>query len=1026
MFLNEVLELEKTSQSIKKIDLFLAGCNKKSIDYFKAFVYRNIVLHAIGKTNDALKALYGMVVDFPKMDDEKIIVICDGIINITLEINRLDQAKKYINLKKKHLKVSESSKGIIDDINYYLVSKSYMEAIKELNKFINDEISQDEALWAYETLAKIHYDLHDFESFKETSLKLERIYKDYFITDKLIDLNYMLLEISYNEGNHIKTIFDGNRLLTEYNLDDSKIIRIATILLNCYLKSNDYRKASIIESNYEEKLDNVSDELALDFAKAGLELYTKTNSLVSINHYQGLVDKYSKEKKKKKEKVKKYDNVVIPETIESPEEEKIEEKEKVYNTVTVSNYAVSDNFVKLSKLYDMLNNLDINTPFREVYRKSLIELSKIIKFDEAYLLYYDKTYLGLHYKKERAYDKKINFEILDDTINFLAITKEQEVFLDENSYHGLKDIVSGNSYEQNPYGIAIPLYKEDVYYASIAFFGSTPFLMEELAYETLLIISKMINTNLINSIKQTELKNNNKKMFYVFENMSSGIKELMDENIHLSNQAKEMFGTLEDLSNNDYLYHIHNDDLIKYKECVAEVYQYLSNNKQIEYRFKKNGIYINIRETFFSSYENGRILIYSLLEDITKDIIDKNNLINLAYTNPITKLNSELKLLIDLKEYANNAKMSLAIIDVYDFKLYEELYGLNFSNQLIYAIGVELSKALEKYFHSHLYHLEFDRYAILIEGMNDKRTIDSILMKILNTVSLSLNILNKRVKLKFNCGVFRVSKSSNIDDVNKILLYAYNALSDAKSIKNNETNISHYDSNLAKVRFNENQLVTHISEAIDHGKIGITYKQVVDNKNNEVFAYYANISLDNYDVDLDFMERVIKRRDLEEMIDKYVISNASKELKMLYDTVKANLHVMIKLDEKTIDKELVSFIETQNNFYKTTKKSIIFIVDSADNLVIKSLRNLGYKVASSSLMDVYQQNIDYFIYDVCKGYNILPKIIETAKEFDVELILSGIDTKEDVERVKEHDINYFYGQFYKKSIRMKKVIEKVS
>ena len=54
------------------------------------------------------------------------------------------------------------------------------------------------------------------------------------------------------------------------------------------------------------------------------------------------------------------------------------------------------------------------------------------------------------------------------------------------------------------------------------------------------------------------------------------------------------------------------------------------------------------------------------------------------------------------------------------------------------------------------------------------------------------------------------------------------------------------------------------------------------------------------------------------------------------------------------------------------------------------------------------------------------KIIETAKEFDVELILSGIDTKEDLEHVKEYDINYFYGQFYKKSIRMKKVIEKVS
>ena len=167
MFLYEVLELEKNSSSIKKIDLFLAGCNKKSTDYFKAFSYRNIVLHAIGKTNDALKALYATVVDFPKMESSSVIVICDAIISITLQINRFDQARKYIDIKKKHLKVSESSKGIVDEINYHLASKSYMDAINELNKFINDEISIDDSLWAYETLASIYFTLHNFEAYKE-------------------------------------------------------------------------------------------------------------------------------------------------------------------------------------------------------------------------------------------------------------------------------------------------------------------------------------------------------------------------------------------------------------------------------------------------------------------------------------------------------------------------------------------------------------------------------------------------------------------------------------------------------------------------------------------------------------------------------------------------------------------------------------------------------------------------------------------------------------------------------------------
>ena len=61
---------------------------------------------------------------------------------------------------------------------------------------------------------------------------------------------------------------------------------------------------------------------------------------------------------------------------------------------------------------------------------------------------------------------------------------------------------------------------------------------------------------------------------------------------------------------------------------------------------------------------------------------------------------------------------------------------------MIYAIGVEFTKSLEKYFKAHLYHLEFDRYAIIIEGMNDKRTVDNTLIKIFNEVALNLNILN--------------------------------------------------------------------------------------------------------------------------------------------------------------------------------------------------------------------------------------------------------------------------------------------
>ena len=48
MIIDEVLKLEKTNSSIRKIDLFL-GCQiKYSIEYFKALCYKVSILHHLG------------------------------------------------------------------------------------------------------------------------------------------------------------------------------------------------------------------------------------------------------------------------------------------------------------------------------------------------------------------------------------------------------------------------------------------------------------------------------------------------------------------------------------------------------------------------------------------------------------------------------------------------------------------------------------------------------------------------------------------------------------------------------------------------------------------------------------------------------------------------------------------------------------------------------------------------------------------------------------------------------------------
>ena len=55
---------------------------------------------------------------------------------------------------------------------------------------------------------------------------------------------------------------------------------------------------------------------------------------------------------------------------------------------------------------------------RDLFRAIGIEINNIFGNIEMYLLYNDGILKGLHYKMERAYDKKINIESIENTLNY--------------------------------------------------------------------------------------------------------------------------------------------------------------------------------------------------------------------------------------------------------------------------------------------------------------------------------------------------------------------------------------------------------------------------------------------------------------------------------------------------------------------------------------------------------------------------------------------------------------------------------
>lgn len=1051
MNLNEVLKLDMVQSSIRKIDLFLVSSIKQSDEYLAAIAYKCIILHKIGKSNEGLKLLFSQIPAFKEFSSNGIISICDAIIDICIDVKKYDQVEKYIQIKKNYLPVSKLVLHIKDNIKYYLAAGMQNQAKEELIKYLSDDIEYEESIYAKEELSNIYYLEHSYDKYLELIPYLESYYQTNLNISKLARISLNKLIIYFDKGNFIRVIVDGLAYLKDEGLKTEYKLLAASLVIKSYLKTNELKKASIVESDYCEYISEEYLFESLEFSYAALDLYTRLGTIISIKEYQTKIQELKQEKKeikaiKKSKRVKAVeDDIVIP-VLDKDVTEEINEpinydifkqktNKKEYTSLqkiekkieNVKSIVVSESFNKLSVIFDYFSELDLNIKFREIFRNACIKICEFFNIEEIYLLYFKREYLGLLYKKERAYDKKLNPDEIEDTINFNCMQLDEEQFLDPESDVYKINIIDKKEYSNIPYAYCVPFSNSINCYASLAFFSSNSFLDNELVYESLKLLSSCINTRLQMSLAQDDIEYNNKKTFFINENMSSGIKEEIDGYLHLSKRACEILGVFENMREDDYFSKMKTPDIIEYRRIKEELYTLLSEGCELEYDFRKNNDYIRIKERFYPMVIDGVICILSLIDDITEIENDKNSLIALAYHNPISKLNTEVKLMVDLKSIFDSRKLSLAVIDIIDFNLYRELYGYNFTNQLIYTVGKELVEAFSSEFLISVYHLEIDRYVILFNEMNDRRVIDSKLKPALKRVSNELYKLNSRVKLEFNCGVFRVQAHSNLDCPSKILYNALDALADAKDLKRDTTTICHFDSELQKQRFRENHLVTHISESIDHGKIGLTYKQIVNLSTTSVFGYFVSLNLDNFEIDYDYMEYVVKRRGLTARLDKYVVSNLFKELKMMKDVLSGTVLSFVEINNETLYESFNSFLDSQKSFFKINIDNIVIIVNEASLNPVKTSRAQGYKIASRNLLDVFNDLCDYFIID----YHLLEiskinEIKELCNKHNTECIISGINNKDDILIARENNFDIIYGDYYKKAIRMKSIIEKVA
>jgi hypothetical protein len=318
MNLKEILQLDINQESIKYVDSFLTSTVKNSEEYFRAIAFKANILHQIGKTNEALRLLYSFVSSFKELDNECIIIVCDAIIDLTLDIDRLDQVNTFISLKHKFLPLSKSQAHIKDLIKLSIKNRNFYEAKALLLKYLEDDLEKEDEVYAYDNLGQIYLNERQYSKYLEIVPKMEKLFHSQLEYEKLTKLHVNLIKIAFDSGNYLKVISDGNIFFGEGNHDNDSLVYVAALVIKSYIMTNDCRCASIIESEYEELVDSASKEYAILFCRYAAELYQKTNTVLTANAYLSKLQELSNlpDAKEKKVRKKTYNIPTIADNVE--------------------------------------------------------------------------------------------------------------------------------------------------------------------------------------------------------------------------------------------------------------------------------------------------------------------------------------------------------------------------------------------------------------------------------------------------------------------------------------------------------------------------------------------------------------------------------------------------------------------------------------------------------------------------------------------------------------------------------------
>ncbi len=424
------------------------------------------------------------------------------------------------------------------------------------------------------------------------------------------------------------------------------------------------------------------------------------------------------------------------------------------------------------------------------------------------------------------------------------------------------------------------------------------------------------------------------------------------------------------------------------------------------------------------------VVIVSFGTDITTERMNEKRLLELATTDPLTKLTNRAAFMNDVIGYFESGKrIAFFLIGLDNFKYLNDLYGHGYGDALL----VKLSEALKSNFDKAcIYRWSGDEFLVMREAKSDQ-DVDDMARDILALAKKKWEIRDIIYRSSASVGV--VLYPDNGDDPKQIVANLDLALSYAK--RSGKGQYQYVTDKFVEALQYEATMEKALKEAIADDRLKLVGQPIVNMLTGELESVEILLRWPNNPLSENNIGKVIslaEKTGLIISVDKWVIEDTFKTMRQYAGQMKS-LKFAVNISVQSFhSRGFIDFLQSRLQLYKIDPKQVeleiteyslvkdidksLEIIDQIKALGVSiALDDFGTKFSSLNYLsklpfDVLKIDKSYIdqIINEPKDKAIVKSLVNLSKDLGLSTVVEGIEIMEQRDMVVE--MGCVYGQGY--------------